>query len=114
MGTLQVTWNFTVSIKSNTSYVLSYSDASLKIIIVTMLAWSDYDLSLSPPLPSSHGLASTESKKSLSKGVIIGAVAGGTILLLLLLLAGVYALRQKRRAERASEQLNPFGKKFMI
>jgi cbb3-type cytochrome oxidase subunit 3 len=50
----------------------------------------------------------------LSKGVIIGAVAGGTILLLLLLLAGVYALRQKRRAERASEQLNPFGKKFMI
>jgi hypothetical protein len=67
-----------------------------------------------PPLPSSHGFAFTESKKSLSKGVIIGAVAGGTILLLLSLLAGVYALRQKRRAERASEQLNPFGKKFMI
>jgi hypothetical protein len=38
MGTMQVTRNFTVSIKSNTSYVLSYSDASLKIIIVTMLA----------------------------------------------------------------------------
>ncbi|XP_059445078.1 leucine-rich repeat receptor protein kinase HPCA1-like isoform X1 [Corylus avellana] len=52
---------------------------------------------------------STESKKSLSIGVIIGAVAGGTILLLLLVLAGVYALRQKRRAERASEKLNPFA-----
>jgi cbb3-type cytochrome oxidase subunit 3 len=50
----------------------------------------------------------------LSIGVIIGAVAGGTILLLLLVLAGVYALRQKRRAERASEKLNPFGNKFMI
>jgi amino acid transporter len=56
---------------------------------------------------------STESKKSLSIGVIIGAVAGGTILLLLLVLAGVYSLRQKRRAERASEKLNPFGNKFM-
>ncbi|KAB8681453.1 hypothetical protein FH972_026332 [Carpinus fangiana] len=52
---------------------------------------------------------STESKKSLSTGVIIGAVAGGTILLLLLVLAGVYALRQKRRAKRASEKLNPFA-----
>ncbi|KAK7850234.1 putative leucine-rich repeat receptor-like protein kinase [Quercus suber] len=50
-----------------------------------------------------------ETKKSLSIGVIIGAAAGGTVLLLLLLLAGVYAFRQKRRAERASEQLNPFS-----
>ncbi|XP_062176311.1 leucine-rich repeat receptor protein kinase HPCA1-like isoform X2 [Alnus glutinosa] len=52
-----------------------------------------------------------ESKKSLSIGVIIGAVAGFTILLLLLVLAGVYvyALRQKRRAESASGQLNPFA-----
>ncbi|KAK4605530.1 hypothetical protein RGQ29_013546 [Quercus rubra] len=51
----------------------------------------------------------TETKKSLSIGVIIGAAVGGTVLLLLLLLAGVYAFRQKRRAERASEQLNPFS-----
>nr|POE45962.1 putative leucine-rich repeat receptor-like protein kinase [Quercus suber] len=50
-----------------------------------------------------------ETKKSLSIGVIIGAAVGGTILLLLLLLAGVYAFRQKGRAERASEQLNPFS-----
>nr|POE45298.1 putative leucine-rich repeat receptor-like protein kinase [Quercus suber] len=50
-----------------------------------------------------------ENKKSLSIGIIIGVAAGGTVLLLLLLLAGVYAFRQKRRAERASEQLNPFS-----
>nr|POF11971.1 putative leucine-rich repeat receptor-like protein kinase [Quercus suber] len=50
-----------------------------------------------------------ETKKSLSRGVIIGAAVGGIVLLLLLLLAGVYAFRQKRRAERASEQLNPFS-----
>ncbi|XP_030940287.1 probable leucine-rich repeat receptor-like protein kinase At5g49770 [Quercus lobata] len=47
-------------------------------------------------------------------GVIIGAAVGGTVLLLLLLLAGVYAFRQKRRAQRASEQLNPFWKIAMI
>uniref|UniRef100_A0A2N9F957 non-specific serine/threonine protein kinase n=1 Tax=Fagus sylvatica TaxID=28930 RepID=A0A2N9F957_FAGSY len=51
----------------------------------------------------------TESKKSMGIGIIIGAAAGGTVLLLLLLLAGVYAFRQKRRAERASDQLNPFA-----
>ncbi|KAG6652347.1 hypothetical protein I3843_05G000300 [Carya illinoinensis] len=50
-----------------------------------------------------------ESKKSWSTGIIIGAAAGGSILLLLLLLVGTYAFRQKRRAERASEQLNPFA-----
>ncbi|KAF3952869.1 hypothetical protein CMV_021625 [Castanea mollissima] len=50
-----------------------------------------------------------ETKKSLSIGVIIGAAVGGTVLLLLLLLAGGYAFHQKRRAERASEQLNPFS-----
>ncbi|KAM4134001.1 hypothetical protein ACJW30_01G375000 [Castanea mollissima] len=50
-----------------------------------------------------------ETKKSLSVGVIIGAAVGGTVLLLLLLLAGGYAFHQKRRAERASEQLNPFS-----
>ena len=57
---------------------------------------------------------STETKKSLSIGVIIGAAVGGTVLLLLLLLAGVYAFHQKRRAERASEQLNPFCKIAMM
>jgi uncharacterized protein (DUF2062 family) len=61
-----------------------------------------------------HFEVSTESKKSMGIGIIIGAAAGGTVLLLLLLLAGVYAFRQKRRAERASDQLNPFGKITMM
>ncbi|GMY05130.1 leucine-rich repeat receptor protein kinase HPCA1-like isoform X1, partial [Fagus crenata] len=52
---------------------------------------------------------SKESKNPLSIGIIIGATAGGTVLLLLVLVAGVYAFRQKKRAERASDQLNPFA-----
>ncbi|KAL4655157.1 hypothetical protein ACB092_01G431300 [Castanea dentata] len=51
-----------------------------------------------------------ESKKQSSIGVIIGAAIGGTVLLLLLLLAGFYAYHQKRRAERASDQLHPFAR----
>ncbi|KAM3714956.1 hypothetical protein ACJW31_01G372100 [Castanea mollissima] len=51
-----------------------------------------------------------ESKKQSSIGVIIGAAIGGTVLLLLLLLAGFYAFHQKRRAERASDQLHPFAR----
>nr|XP_034916258.1 probable leucine-rich repeat receptor-like protein kinase At5g49770 isoform X2 [Populus alba] len=51
----------------------------------------------------------TGSKKSSNTGVIIGAAAGGSVLLLLLLGAGLYARRQKKRAERATEQNNPFA-----
>ncbi|KFK31438.1 hypothetical protein AALP_AA6G111800 [Arabis alpina] len=43
-------------------------------------------------------------------GIIIGAVVGVAVLLLLLTIAGIYALRQKQRAKRARDQLNPFGK----
>ena len=46
---------------------------------------------------------------------VIGAVAGGATFLVLLLLAGVYAYRQKKRRERASEQENHFGTfKFLV
>ncbi|KAK3419484.1 hypothetical protein EUGRSUZ_G00041 [Eucalyptus grandis] len=48
------------------------------------------------------------SKKSTNIGVIIGAAAGGFVLLMLLALVGVYAFRQKKRAEKATEQRNPF------
>ncbi|KAI9397107.1 hypothetical protein POPTR_004G232400v4 [Populus trichocarpa] len=51
----------------------------------------------------------TGSKKSSQTGVIVGAVAGGSVLLLLLLGAGLYAHRQKKRAEKATEQNNPFA-----
>ncbi|PON38668.1 Mitogen-activated protein kinase kinase kinase [Parasponia andersonii] len=56
------------------------------------------------------GIEVPTKSKSLSIGIIIGAVAGGSVLLLLLLLAGVYVLRQKRRAERATELSHPFGR----
>ncbi|KAK3183230.1 hypothetical protein Dsin_030516 [Dipteronia sinensis] len=49
-----------------------------------------------------------KSEKSTSIGVIIGTAAGGCVLLLLSVLAGVYAYRQKRRAEKANDQ-NPFA-----
>lgn len=54
----------------------------------------------------------TDSNKSskLHIGIIIGAVAGGSVLLLLVLFAGLYAFRQKRRAEKATELSHPFGK----
>lgn len=53
-------------------------------------------------------LGESGGSKSTNIGIIIGAAAGGCVLLSLLILAGVYAYRQKRRAEKANEQ-NPFG-----
>lgn len=49
------------------------------------------------------------SKKSSSTGIIIGAAAGGCVLVLLLIVAGVYALRQRRRADTADKKNDPFG-----
>ncbi|KAJ0236937.1 Leucine-rich repeat receptor protein kinase HPCA1 [Hirschfeldia incana] len=48
--------------------------------------------------------------KASNMGIIIGAAVGGVVLLLLLTLAGVYALRQRKRADRATDQNNPFAK----
>uniref|UniRef100_A0A1J3E8C4 non-specific serine/threonine protein kinase n=1 Tax=Noccaea caerulescens TaxID=107243 RepID=A0A1J3E8C4_NOCCA len=50
------------------------------------------------------------SKPTNTGGIIIGAVIGALVLLLLLTIAGVYALRQKKRAERATDQIDPFAK----
>ncbi|KAJ8767896.1 hypothetical protein K2173_020836 [Erythroxylum novogranatense] len=44
-----------------------------------------------------------------STGIIIGAGVGGTVLLSLLILAGLYAYRQKKRAEKANDEINPFA-----
>ncbi|KAK9928622.1 hypothetical protein M0R45_025746 [Rubus argutus] len=52
----------------------------------------------------------SESKKSSNVGIIVGAAAGGSVLVLILLLVGVYAIRQKRKAKRATDKNNPFGK----
>ncbi|KAJ8767919.1 hypothetical protein K2173_020859 [Erythroxylum novogranatense] len=44
-----------------------------------------------------------------STGIIIGAGVGGTVLLVLLILAGLYAYRRKKRAEKANHEINPFA-----
>ncbi|XWS18045.1 hypothetical protein CRYUN_Cryun32bG0008500 [Craigia yunnanensis] len=49
-----------------------------------------------------------KSKKP-SVAIIIGAAAGASVLFLLLLLAGIYAYRQKKKAERATKESNPFA-----
>ncbi|XP_072993063.1 leucine-rich repeat receptor protein kinase HPCA1-like [Typha latifolia] len=51
----------------------------------------------------------TSGKSSMSTGAIVGIVAACAILLIGLIVIGLYALRQKRRAERAREQADPFA-----
>nr|GEW35348.1 probable leucine-rich repeat receptor-like protein kinase At5g49770 [Tanacetum cinerariifolium] len=46
---------------------------------------------------------------SSSTGIIVGSAIGGCVLVGLLILAGIYALRQKGRAERATQQKQPFA-----
>ncbi|KAM0066540.1 putative protein kinase RLK-Pelle-LRR-VIII-1 family [Helianthus debilis subsp. tardiflorus] len=47
--------------------------------------------------------------KTSSTGIIIGSAIGGCVLVVLLVLAGVYALRQKGRAEKAVQHNQPFA-----
>nr|XP_043621506.1 leucine-rich repeat receptor protein kinase HPCA1-like [Erigeron canadensis] len=47
--------------------------------------------------------------KSSNTGAIVGAVVGGCVLVVLLILAGMYAFRQKGRAERANQESSPFA-----
>ncbi|KAK3031341.1 hypothetical protein RJ639_035247 [Escallonia herrerae] len=47
--------------------------------------------------------------KSSNTGVIVGATVGSSMLVLLLLCAGLYAFRQKRKAERAIKDNSPFA-----
>ncbi|KAK9928635.1 hypothetical protein M0R45_025759 [Rubus argutus] len=51
-----------------------------------------------------------EPNKSSNVGIIVGAAAGGSVLVLILLLVGVYAIRQKRRAKRATDQNYPLAR----
>lgn len=56
---------------------------------------------------------SVKSSSSEKTGVIAGAAAGGFVLLLLLALAGTYALRQKKKAEKVAEMSNILGKRMI-
>ncbi|CAH1436634.1 unnamed protein product [Lactuca virosa] len=47
--------------------------------------------------------------KSSNTGVIVGSAIGGCVFVVLLVVAGVYAFRQKGRAERATQQSRPFA-----
>ncbi|KAL1833378.1 hypothetical protein ACET3Z_003029 [Daucus carota] len=58
---------------------------------------------------SYNDFAGEGSHKSSSTGIVVGAVVAGCVLVLLLVIAGLYAYRQKRRAERADKQNNPFA-----
>lgn len=49
---------------------------------------------------------------SISPGVAAGIACGGAILVLGLMGLGVYAIRQKKRAERAIGLSKPFGNKY--
>ncbi|KAK1434553.1 hypothetical protein QVD17_00300 [Tagetes erecta] len=48
-------------------------------------------------------------KSSSNTGVIVGATVGGCVLVALLVLAGIYAFRQKGRAEKATQESRPFA-----
>ncbi|KAL3620748.1 hypothetical protein CASFOL_035660 [Castilleja foliolosa] len=48
-------------------------------------------------------------RSSSNTGVIIGGAVGSTVLFLLLVVAGVYAFRQKKRAESAAKKIDPFA-----
>ncbi|KAK6119097.1 hypothetical protein DH2020_047140 [Rehmannia glutinosa] len=49
------------------------------------------------------------SNKSSHVGIIVGVAIGVSILVILIILAGIYALRQKKKAKRAIDQSNPFA-----
>ncbi|PWA79139.1 leucine-rich repeat protein kinase family protein [Artemisia annua] len=55
------------------------------------------------------GGASGGGSNSSNTGVIVGSVVGGCVLLALLVVAGLYAFRQKGRAERATNESSPFA-----
>ncbi|MBA0682000.1 hypothetical protein Goari_023764, partial [Gossypium aridum] len=59
------------------------------------------------PFPASHGT-------SVSKGVIIAVATGAAILVLGLVGVGIYAVRQKKRAEKAIGLSNPFGRNALL
>ncbi|RVW44303.1 putative leucine-rich repeat receptor-like protein kinase [Vitis vinifera] len=65
---------------------------------------------IADPYQHFEGTFTPGAKKSSNTGIIVGATTGGSFLALLLLFAGVYAFSQKRRAERATKQSNPFAK----
>lgn len=55
------------------------------------------------------GLKRNDKSPSKCMDIIVGAAAGSSVLVLLAVLVAIYAFRQKKRAERADKQNNPFA-----
>ncbi|MQL99849.1 hypothetical protein Taro_032580 [Colocasia esculenta] len=67
--------------------------------------WGPYLFNALPyDFPNSAG-----GKSSLSTGVVVGIAVACSVLVIVLIAVGVYALRQKRKAERAIELSKPFA-----
>ncbi|KAK1430079.1 hypothetical protein QVD17_12579 [Tagetes erecta] len=60
------------------------------------------------PEISATALTRGTKHKSSNAGIIVGSAIGGCVLVLLLVLAGIYAFRQKERAETTPQQSQPF------
>ncbi|GLT44494.1 hypothetical protein SLA2020_183860 [Shorea laevis] len=99
--------------------IFPYGQDSFNRIGVSTIAFMFSNQSYKPP-SSLYGpyffrgdaynhFSDPKSSKKSTTSIIIGAAVGGSVLLLLSLLAGVYAFRQKKKAERASLESNPFA-----
>ncbi|KAI9122581.1 hypothetical protein K1719_006421 [Acacia pycnantha] len=62
------------------------------------------------PYPYEHYEPMESSKKS-NVAFVTGAIVGCSVVLVLLLFAGIYAFYQKKRAEKAIAQSNPYGQR---
>ncbi|CAN4108250.1 unnamed protein product [Withania somnifera] len=61
------------------------------------------------PFPFVIHFSGTHGIKKSSTGIIIGAAVGGSVLAILALIVGIYAFRQKKRAEDAAKRNDPFA-----
>ncbi|WVY94674.1 hypothetical protein V8G54_033762 [Vigna mungo] len=79
--------------------------SSISFLLGNRSAYSAFDF-----IAGNHVEGPKQSSNSSSTAIIIGvAIGGSSLLLVLLALAGFYAFRQRRRAERAISRSNPFG-----
>ncbi|XP_015959173.1 leucine-rich repeat receptor protein kinase HPCA1 [Arachis duranensis] len=74
----------------------------MSLVLLNLSAYRPYDFYPDKIEPK-------QLSNSSNTALLIGVAVGGSFVLVLLLLAGVYAFRQKLRAERAISRNNPFG-----
>ncbi|TYI78634.1 hypothetical protein E1A91_D06G226200v1 [Gossypium mustelinum] len=100
--------------------VFPYGADSFNRSGISMLAFAFSNQTFKPPIEFfgpyvfsgdkyEHFLDDTRKSKNSSTAIKIGAGVGALVFFLLLMLAGIYAYRQKMRAERANKNSNPFA-----